>query len=139
VAKPKAARGRGQPTDYTPELAAEMCAMIAEGMSFKAVYSLPHMPARSTVYGWLSVHKEFSEMYARAQEERAEVLADQMLDIADNSDLDPNDRKVRLDTRKWIASKLKPGKYGDKVQVGGDASSPVIHTVRVTLVEPGSS
>jgi hypothetical protein len=137
VAREKAAKSNGgRPTLFTRELAAEICEMIAEGMSMKEIYMLPHMPRRSTVYGWLSNDKEFSELYVRAQEERAELLADEMLSIADNSELEPNDRKVRLDARKWIASKLKPNKYGDKVQVGGDASSPVVHKVTFEFHKP---
>lgn len=132
----KAKRKKGQPTKYTSDIAAEICEMIAEGMSFKEIYSLPHMPRRSTVYGWLAAHKEFSDLYARAQEDRAEVLADQLLDIADDASLDPNDRKVRLDTRKWIASRLKPGKYGDRVINSGDKDNPVIHKVTFEVVKP---
>jgi hypothetical protein len=56
------------------------------------------------------------KMYAHAREDQADALADEMLDIADDSSLDPNDRRVRIDTRKWVASKMKPRVYGDKVQ-----------------------
>jgi hypothetical protein len=135
VPKPKAAKSKGgRPTVFTRALAAEICEMVAEGMSMKEIYMLPDMPRRSTVYGWLSSDKEFSDLYARAQEERAELLADEIISIADNGDLDPNDRKVRLDARKWIASKLKPGKYGDKVAVSGDAANPVVHSVIFEVV-----
>jgi hypothetical protein len=52
----------------------------------------------------------------RAREDQADTLADEILDIADDSSLDPSDRRVKIDARKWIASKLKPKTYGDKVQ-----------------------
>ncbi len=44
-------------------------------------------------------------------------MADELLDIADDSNLDPQDRRVKLDTRKWIAAKLKPRAYGDRLAV----------------------
>jgi hypothetical protein len=53
------------------------------------------------------------------------------LKIADDPRLEPNDRRVRLDTRKWLMSKLHPARYGDKVQVAGDPDNPVRHTVGV--------
>jgi hypothetical protein len=53
------------------------------------------------------------------------------LKIADDPGLEPNDRRVRLDTRKWLMSKLNPARYGDKVQIAGDPDSPIRHTVGV--------
>jgi hypothetical protein len=46
------------------------------------------MPARSTVFLWLSKHPEFSGMCAKAKEASADVLADEMLDIADDGSND---------------------------------------------------
>jgi hypothetical protein len=68
------------------------------------------------VYSWLAEHKEFLPLYVRAREDQADTLVDEILEIADDSALDPNERCVRIDARKWIASKLKPKTYGDKVQ-----------------------
>jgi hypothetical protein len=59
-----------------------------------------------------------------------EAWSDQLVRIADNELLEPNDRRVRIDTRKWLMSKLHPGKYGDKVTVAGDAENPLQHVVR---------
>lgn len=139
AAKSKPARPAHRPTDYTPEIVAQICDMISDGMSIRAICALPIMPGRATVYEWLGQHKEFADRYAHAREERAEFYADQIIEIADNSDLDPNDRKVRLDARKWIASKLKPGTYGDKVSVGGDASAPIVSKVIYEVVRPKNS
>jgi hypothetical protein len=88
------------------------------------------MPAVSTVYLWMAKHKEFSESYARAREDQADTLADQILEIADDGRNDTytddegkefvnhdviNRSRLRVDARKWVAAKLKPKKYGDKV------------------------
>lgn len=104
------------------------------------------MPGYSTVLAW-KVSKDptfhdFQEMYARAKEDQADFLAEEILDIADDSSQDTttdqqgNARcdtewvqrsKLRVDTRKWIAAKLKPRKYGDKLQhEAGDGGFKVI-------------
>lgn len=74
------------------------------------------MPAMSTVFRWLAKHEEFQEQYARAKEESAEAMIEDMLAIADGGNWSDTQRaRLRVDTRKWIASKLKPKKYGDKL------------------------
>ena len=85
------------------------------------------MPGVHAVYTWMFQNEEFREAYARAREDQCETYADQLVEIAD--ELPPMDQggrtdsgfvswqKNRIDTRKWIASKLKPKKYGDKVGV----------------------
>src|SRR6266446_8491317 len=58
-------------------------------------------------------------MYARAREERADLLAKEILEIADAPCKDAVEvahARNRLDTRKWLASKLAPRKYGDRVE-----------------------
>lgn len=71
------------------------------------------MPARSSVYLWFAAHPDFSDMYARAREEQADIFADEIVAIADG-DGDPNDKRVRIDARKWVAGKLRPKKYGER-------------------------
>jgi hypothetical protein len=58
-------------------------------------------------------------MYARAREERADLLAKEILEIADTpctNQVEVAQQRNRLDTRKWLASKLAPRKYGDRVE-----------------------
>lgn len=95
------------------------------------------LPHYDTIRVHIQNNKEFSDRYARAKEEQADVLADEMIEIADNCTDDValisvskdgeakegvnhsaiNRARLQIDTRKWIASKLKPKKYGDKVDV----------------------
>lgn len=81
-----------------------------------------------------------SEMYARARQERADLLADEIVDIADEdctvvevedgvttvgiSTALVNRNKLRVDARKWVASKLKPRVYGDKLELSGEVGTP---------------
>ena len=90
------------------------------------------MPGIATVFRWLDAHEQFREHYARARDCQADTLADEILQIADTpmpgvktkitekgtetieGDMIEH-RRLQVDTRKWIASKLKPKKYSDRV------------------------
>jgi hypothetical protein len=41
--------------------------------------------------------------------------------------------RLRVDVRKWIASKLRPKKYGDRTTVEGDPDKPVQHTFTLKI------
>jgi len=138
----------GRPTEYTKELAAEICAEFSTNprASMKSV-SEKFDFAASTIFKWLADNDSFSEMYARAKQEQSELLVDEMLSIADDGKLDTETRiakdgteyeatksdviqrsRLMIDTRKWIAAKLKPKKYGDKLDLTSDGKGlqPVI-------------
>lgn len=134
----------GRPTDYSQELADYICERISDGESLRAICEADNMPNRATVFRWLGKHQEFSDQYARAREEQAEALADEIVSIADqmppttdNGSTDSGHvswQKNRVEARKWVASKLKPKKYGDKVQqeVSGPNGGPVqVSTIRI--------
>lgn len=122
----------GRPSTYSQEMADTICERIAMGESLRAICRDDGMPALSTVFRWLNVVEGFSDQYARAREEQAEAFADEIVAIADEAEatvkhegedvklsLDPTAvarNRLRVDARKWVASKLKPKKYGEKVQ-----------------------
>jgi len=122
----------GRPTDYTEELAGEICSRLAQGRSMRNVCEDKDMPVRCTIFVWINKYPAFKYQYEKAKEESADYLVEEMLDIADNGSndwMERNDKdnegyqlngehvqrsRLRLDARKWIASKLKCKKYGDK-------------------------
>lgn len=114
----------GRPSGYNQGMADLICERIADGESLRAICVGDDMPNRSTVFRWLSLEEGFSNQYARAREEQADLLFDETLEIADqyDSSKDKTDvehiqrAKLRIDTRKWVAGKLRPKKYGDKLQ-----------------------
>lgn len=142
----------GRPTDYTQELADKICEQLALGYSMRTVCKAEEMPCPATVFSWLRKYPEFLEQYTRAKEEATDALADEITDIADDGsndwmeinkggykmtvlDREHVDRsKLRIETRKWIMAKMKPKKYGDKVDVttnGKDLPSPILfHAVQ---------
>lgn len=110
----------GRPSTYTEEMGNLICDKLTEGMSLRKLCMLDEFPTASTVYVWLDRFPEFAEKYARAREAATEDMLEEILQIADDDKIDPNDKRVRIDTRKWAMGKLKPKKYGDKqvVDVG---------------------
>lgn len=96
-----------------------VCAQIAGGKSLRSVCAADGMPTLETIRVWLIDDPVFSVQYARAREEQADFYADEITEIAD-TEADPNKARVRIDARKWAASKLKPKVYGDKLTLDGD-------------------
>lgn len=89
------------------------------------------LPASSTIFKWLLSNNQFSEQYARARIVQAHVLIDEIKQIADDGhndtyiddegkrivDYDIIQRsRLRVDARKWLATKLAPKVYGDKIE-----------------------
>jgi hypothetical protein len=126
----------GRPSRYTKELADEICRAIAT--SSKGLKRMceenEHWPDITTIFNWLWTNQgdgDFSQCYARAREQQCEYFADEIVDIADDGthdysvDEDGNRvvdhdhiqrSRLRVDTRKWILSKLKAKKYGEKIE-----------------------
>jgi hypothetical protein len=120
----------GRHSDYTTLVADFICERIAHGESLRKICSDPDMPACSTVFKWLIEFKEFSEQYARAREAQCDAFVEQIIEISDDISNDTihteggdkpnaewiNRSRLRVDTRKWLMSKMAPKKYGDKIQ-----------------------
>jgi len=104
----------GRPSKFTDKIADEICERIAQGESLVNICKDSHLPYRQTVHDWLNQKPDFYDKYMRAREEQADYYADEMVQIADSTE-EPAKARVQIDTRKWIASKLKPKKYGDKI------------------------
>lgn len=105
-----------------------ICSEIADkGRPLRRICRDPGTISTDTFYRWLK-DPALSKLYTQATEERGAYLVEEMLEIADDQGGDvivDNDGKevtnwnvinrarLRVETRKWIASKLKPKKYGD--------------------------
>jgi hypothetical protein len=141
VAEAQAKHAGGRPSKYSPELADKICAALAEGKPMTKV--APELDVGlPTVYRWLAENPEFRDRYARAREDQADTLADDILSIADEDpkilfdEIKGEDvyrvdgaavqhQRNRIEARKWIASKLKPKKYGERQQIDVDGSLTV--------------
>lgn len=121
----------GRPSIYSAELAASICERIALGESLRAICRDEGMPDKATVLRWLSQDAAFRDQYARAREDQADALFEEVIEISDDGTNDWMERngeddagwiangehiqrsKLRVDARKWAASKLNAKKYGD--------------------------
>lgn len=120
-------------TEFTQSIFDEICERISDGESLRSICRDEHMPTKTSVFRWLAADKVLSDQYARSREAQADALFDDILEIADNSKNDWMEKrgeedvgwllngdhiartKVRIDARKWMAGKMRPKVYGDKV------------------------
>lgn len=130
--KPKHPGGR--PTDYSPEIAERICTLVSTypyGLK-KLTRIFSDLPCEATINLWRYKHEQFSVDYNKAKLRQADLLAEECLDISDDSMEDyleteegnvkcntefVNRSRLRIDTRKWLAGKLLPKQYGDAKQV----------------------
>lgn len=125
---------RGRPSSYSDEMALYICEQLVTGRSLRSICAEDDAPDATTVFRWLDSQETFRQQYARARELQAERLAAETVEIADAaSNEDYNTARLRVDARKWYASKLAPKVYGDKLttEVTGADGGPVQvqHTV----------
>jgi hypothetical protein len=100
---------------------------------------------QSTFNDWLNDDTKLAADYARAREDLLEMMASDLLDIADrpvgsieSGATDSGavaDKKVQIDTRKWLLSKLAPKKYGDKLELSGDPANPLVQRIERVVVK----
>lgn len=123
---PNAGRPLETPIENRPDIIRDICYRTSS--SNKSLVNIlkqeQHFPDYTTFYKWLENDKNLAEYYARAKADQSDFLVDEALDIADNAK-DYNKARLQVDTRKWIASKLKAKKYGDKIQADVDTSLTV--------------
>lgn len=142
----------GAPSKRTPELEDALCEMIATGYSLVAACKECGV-GMSTVFRWLSEAPDFREKYTHAREAQAEFYANQIVEIADEVEVQgvmtPDGEmdfrldatavarnKLRVEARKWVASKLLPKKYGDRLESvhTGPDGGPVNMSLKVEFV-----
>lgn len=120
-----------RPTLYTEYLGDIICEGISRTKPLAKICDEDEsLPTPRTVYRWLREHEEFRHNYARAQEDKADYLADDTLAISDDDTIDPQHKRIMVDTRKWLSSKFKPKKYGEKVVLGGDPENPLAMMIK---------
>lgn len=147
---------KGRPSEFSQEIADKLCAEISTtSKSLRTICKDEGMPSVVTIFSWFRNNEDFLKQYTRAKEEQADMLIEEMIDIADDGSNDfmtitkgdesyevenkevTNRSRLRVDTRKWIASKLKPKKYGDKVDV--TSAGEKIQSIQVEVVRSNNA
>ena len=106
---------------------------IGNGASVRDAAKAARMPL-TTLFDRLA-SPAHAEQYARARESQAEVHADRIASLADDvlaGTYDAQSGRVAIDALKWVASKLKPKVYGDRIEVSGKQDV----TVTISLGAP---
>lgn len=135
--KPK----RGRPTIFTQKIADELCAHLAMGESLRTACARKNMPAVKTVFNWFHRYPDFVQQYEKAKQEAADAMAEEILDIADTPLIGEEitikgygkkqtvevsrkemlgHRRLQIDTRKFLMAKMKPKRYGEKLDLTTD-------------------
>ncbi|MCA3573119.1 MAG: hypothetical protein IOC86_04330 [Aestuariivirga sp.] len=140
-----AVNGIGRPHSFRPEVGDAICERLVNGESLRAICRDPEMPSVGVVLRWVAegdiqadesgkgmseAHaalRRFREQYLRARQEQADVLADEIIDIADRA-TDPQIARLQIDSRKWYAGKVRPKVYGEGIALrhtGADGAGAV--------------
>jgi len=121
--------GRPETEIFNETVADKILDMLADGLSLRAICRTNGLPSGSVIRKWLARNPDFAKQYAYAREEQADTLFDETLAIADAIGDDATNEQIRkaqlqIDTRKWLAGKLRPKKYGDasKHETSGDGN-----------------
>lgn len=141
---------KGAPPTYSDDIAAHIVTELVNGRSLRSICREDNgMPNVATVIRWLAnpEYAEFCAQYARAREAQADILADEILDIADvcrigektttkaNGDVETvtgdmvERARLQIDARKWYTAKLAPKKYSEKLAIGGAEDLPPMQQV----------
>ncbi len=127
----------GRPSEFTQETANQICERLADGESLRSICEAESMPGKTTIFRWLNAFPDFRNQYARAREVQADALFDDILTIADDGQNDWMEKRnadgenigwmengealrrsqLRIEARKWMAGKLRPKVYGDKLDI----------------------
>lgn len=150
-------KGIGKPSKYTPEIAQEMCNLLAEGVPLQEICRMEGFPKWRTIYDWMYRDDQavaagkgvgLSASIARAREIGYDALAEQCLIIADTPQMGKKTvfssggeedkssvtvteeemlghRKLQIETRLKLLAKWDPKRFGDRVQLAGDADNPL--------------
>lgn len=142
------------PMPFCQETADFICDGIADGKSLRGILrEHPELPTSSTIFKWLNQNAEFAKQYTQARVSMADALTDDMMAISDDglndTYIDENGFKrtdkdviarsrLRVETRKWLASKMQPKKYGERIaqEITGSDGAPLITNLEVTFKKP---
>ena len=102
---------------------------------------------QSTFCRWVDDDPQLAEHYARAREDLIEMIATEIMEISDQDVGMAVDgkkdwaavqkHKLQVDSRNWLLSKLAPKKYGDKLELSGDAQNPLVTRIERVIVKNG--
>lgn len=143
----------GRPLEYTKEMGDRICELVStHDCGLKRLCQMyPELPDKMTINRWRYRVESFRGQYALAKMQQADLLAEECLEIADDSSgdsrFDPETgfevcnaeyiarSRLRIDTRKWLAAKLLPKQYGQESAKLTEKAESLIEKVIDKLTE----
>jgi len=136
---------------FNQDKADEVCILLEDGLSLRKAAEQVGESAR-TILNWTKANPAFLTQYTRAREIGYLQLADEILNISDEYQVDVRHdgenttidlsatavarNRLRVDTRKWMLSKMLPKVYGDKLEMTGANGGPIqLQEIRRTIVD----
>lgn len=110
----------GRPTDYTQEIAEQVCSWLAGGKSLRAYCRQENTPDVTTVCRWIVRHDEFRQQYAQAREAAGYAHGDGVIEIVEllrEGGLEHQTAKAMMDGLKWAAERMAPKAHGAKQEI----------------------
>ena len=119
----------GRPVKWPPEhpVWQEIVDKVSAGKSVSTVLRDEGMPNWTVFQAMLAQDAKLAAAYEKAVQDRADRLADEILQLSDEQMPDGlegamasawvQQKRMQVDARKWIASKLKPRTYGDRIDM----------------------
>lgn len=128
----------GRPSDYTDEIAEKICNRLADGESLRAICRDEGMPDRTTVRRWLIAQPTFRLQYAQARQDQADSYADRIMDemAAAQTTESAAVARVRIDALKWLACKLHPRAYGERIGIEHSGEIGLAQLVSRSIEQP---
>lgn len=121
----------GRPSEFTKEIGDRICEQLAEGKSIRRICREMDI-SRMSIIRWREKHQEFSDQYAKSRELGMEALGDEIIELAETADNENyNPRRLEIDTKKWVMSKIARRTYGDKSEVEHKGEVNLVTTVNV--------
>ena len=139
AADPPPTTGAGRPSTYSEALGTVIAERVMDGESLRAICRSDGMPNRGTVLRWLAAEPGFRMLYRQARALACEFMADELVEIADDSsgDFEANSRgemvpnpeavarsRLRIETRKWVMARMHRAMWGDRPAEDAAGAAP---------------
>lgn len=134
---------------FNQQIADAVCTLLAEGKSLRAACREVEGAKIQTILDWTVAEGAFAGQYAQARARAYAMLADEIVEISDETEVAATYKdeavtlgldatavarnRLRVDTRKWMLSKMLPKVYGDKVALTGDGGGPIQQETTLTI------
>ena len=119
---------------YSPEIAESILERLAAGESLREICQSENMPSESAVRKWVQQDTgSFGAQYTRVRDIGLDCQNDYALAVAKDPATPVDRARLIVETLKWRLAKMAPKRYGDRLELAGDAANPL--TIAVEYIQ----